>query len=487
MDGTIMSTTTNRRYALISPCRDEADYLRITIETVAAQSVPPTKWVIVDDGSTDETPAILAEASEKYPFIQVVRREDRGERKVGPGVIDAFYDGLSRIDMDEFDYICKFDCDLEMPPRYFERIMEKFESDERLGTISGKLYLRYGDDLVHEYCGDENSVGPAKFYRVECFKQIGGFVREVSWDGIDGHMCRMNRWIAASVDEPDLRIIHLRRMGSSQKSFWTGRLRWGRGKYFMGSAWYYVLAVSIFRAFERPFFISGYGILWGYIKAMFSSVPRFDDREFRRHLRRFELKSLLHGKRRAVQMYNEQIHASSQQSKAVESTRIGSTAGALNISDARTAQRQRIIAISSGGGHWIELLRLQPAFEGHDITYVTVDRAYQSDVQGHAFHTVLDVTRWNKLRWIISALQIVWILLRHRPHIVLSTGALPGYMAIRLGKMLLGARTVWIDSIANVDELSMSGQKIGRHADMWLTQWAHLAKPGGPQFRGAVL
>jgi hypothetical protein len=98
----------------------------------------------------------------------------------------------------------------------------------------------------------------------------------------------------------------------------------------------------------------------------------------------------------------------------------------------------------------------------------------------------MDVTRWNKIRWIICALKIVWILLRHRPHVVLSTGALPGYLAIRLGKML-GARTVWIDSIANVDELSMSGQRIGRHADMWLTQWAHLARPDGPRFRGAVL
>jgi len=108
-----------RRYLLVSPCRDEADYLQITIDTVAAQSVLPAKWLIVDDGSTDATPDILARAAAKYPFIQVVRRDNRGHRSVGPGVIDALYHGLAQVNLAEYDYVCKFDCDLEMPPRYF--------------------------------------------------------------------------------------------------------------------------------------------------------------------------------------------------------------------------------------------------------------------------------------------------------------------------------------------------------------------------------
>ena len=299
-----------RNYVLITPCRDEAAYLPTTIDSVARQSVLPAKWVIVDDGSTDDTPRILAEAAAKYPFIQVVRREDRGERSVGPGVIEAFYAGLQSIDLDDYDYVCKFDGDLELSPLYFQRVMEQFEADPWLGTLSGKLFLRYGDNLVHERCGDENSVGPAKFYRVECFRDIGGFVRQVSWDGIDGHMCRMKGWIASSVDDDeDLWIIHLRRMGSSQKSFWTGRLRWGRGKYFMGSALYYVLAVSAYRMFERPFVLSGVGILIGYLKAMFAREPGFDDEAYLRYFRRFELRSLVFGKRRTMNRYHERIRA----------------------------------------------------------------------------------------------------------------------------------------------------------------------------------
>ncbi|UCD75126.1 MAG: glycosyltransferase [Phycisphaerales bacterium] len=300
-------TAKSRRYVLITPCRDEAAYLRTTIESVAAQTVPPTKWVIVDDGSTDDTPRILAEAAEEYPFIEIIRREDRGRRAVGPGVIEAFYAGLESINLDDYDYVCKFDGDLELTDVYFQRVMERFEADPWLGTLSGKLYLRYGDRLVHERCGDENSVGPAKFYRVRCFREIGGFVRQVSWDGIDGHMCRMNGWIAGSIDDEDLRIIHLRRMGSSQRSFWTGRLRWGRGKYYMGSAIYYVLAVSAYRMLERPFVLSGLGILLGYLQAMLRREQRFNNEAYRRFFRKYELRSLLFGKRRTTNKYHDRI------------------------------------------------------------------------------------------------------------------------------------------------------------------------------------
>lgn len=302
----------SNRYVLISPCRDEADYLETTIRTVGEQTMPPTKWIIVDDGSTDATPEILAAATEKYPFIEVVRREDRGERAVGPGVIDAFYAGLSHVDLDDYDYVCKFDCDLEMPPRYFEKLMADFDADPLLGTKSGKLYIRDGDRLVHEYCGDENSVGPAKFYRVDCFRAIDGFVREVCWDGIDGHLCRIRGWVAESEDDPDTRIIHLRRMGSSYRSLWTGRQRWGRGKWFMGSAWYYVLAASVFRTFEKPYIVNGMGIFVGYIKSMLTGIKRYEEPGFRKFLRRFERRVLFVGKSAAAREFNDQVRADSE-------------------------------------------------------------------------------------------------------------------------------------------------------------------------------
>lgn len=149
-------------------------------------------------------------------------------------------------------------------------------------------------------------------------------------------------------------------------------------------------------------------------------------------------------------------------------------------------RKKKILAVSSGGGHWVELIRIAPAFEGHDVAYATVDETYRSGAGAARFYTIMDVTRWNKLRWVQTFAKLLWILLCERPDVVVSTGALPGYFALRLAKWF-GARTIWLDSIANVEELSMSGQKIGKHADLWLTQWPHLARPDGPMYRGTVL
>jgi poly-beta-1,6-N-acetyl-D-glucosamine synthase len=299
---------TTNSYVLISPCRDEADYMRQTLDSVIAQSLRPAKWVIVDDGSTDETPKILAEYAKQNDWIEIVTRSDRGQRAVGPGVIDAFYAGLDTLNMEDIEYLCKLDLDLEIPPTYFERVIHQMESSPRLANFSGKPYLREKNgQLTSERLGDENAVGQIKLYRTSAFMDIGGFVRQVSWDGIDGHMCRMKGWIACSEDSPELRFIHLRQMGSSQHSIWVGRLRWGFGKYFMGSALYYVAAVAFYRMFEKPYIVGGWGILWGYLKAMFGGAPRFENREFRRFLRRFELQSLLFGKRRTVNRYHQQI------------------------------------------------------------------------------------------------------------------------------------------------------------------------------------
>ncbi|MEQ9407219.1 MAG: glycosyltransferase family A protein [Fuerstiella sp.] len=296
----------NSRYVLISPCRNEAEFARRTLDSVVNQSIPPALWVVVDDGSTDDTPKILAEYAAKHDFIRVVRRDDRGKRAVGPGVIEAFYAGLETVDLQDFDYLCKLDLDLDLPELYFQILMERMEKEPRIGTCSGKPYFISPSDgrLVSEGLGDENSIGASKFYRVSCFQQIGGFVRQVMWDGIDGHRCRMLGWIACSWDDPDLRFIHLRPMGSSQQSIFTGRLRWGFGQYFMGTGPLYMTASAVFRMSRHPVLLGGLCMWWGYVRSWLRRVPRYEDLEFRRFLRRYQRRCLIYGKRRATQMTN---------------------------------------------------------------------------------------------------------------------------------------------------------------------------------------
>lgn len=148
-------------------------------------------------------------------------------------------------------------------------------------------------------------------------------------------------------------------------------------------------------------------------------------------------------------------------------------------------RRVKLLAIASGGGHWVQLLRLRPAFEGCDVVFATVKAGYRSDVGDASFRVIPDANRWSKVSLLRAGFGVMKVLWQERPDVVVSTGAAPGYFAIRLAA-LFRVRTVWVDSVANIDELSMSGRRAGPYATLWLTQWPHLAQEGGPEYRGSV-
>ncbi len=146
-------------------------------------------------------------------------------------------------------------------------------------------------------------------------------------------------------------------------------------------------------------------------------------------------------------------------------------------------KKKKLLAVASQGGHLIQLMRLKPVFDRYHASYVSNQcrEGMEED-----FTPVIDANRNSKLKLLVLILQMFWIVLRKRPDVVISSGAAPGFFAILFGK-LFGAKTIWLDSIANAEELSMSGQQAGRFADLWLTQWPEVAHKGGPQYRGRVL
>ncbi len=149
-------------------------------------------------------------------------------------------------------------------------------------------------------------------------------------------------------------------------------------------------------------------------------------------------------------------------------------------------RRRRVLAIASGGGHWIQLQRLRPAFADADVTWATVDRGSAGDVAPDRFARVPDCNRDRKLAVVRTALAVLWLLVRVRPDVVVTTGAAPGLLAIRLAR-LVGARTLFLDSVANAEEPSYSARLAMGHATAVWTQWPHLARDNGPTFHGAVL
>lgn len=145
----------------------------------------------------------------------------------------------------------------------------------------------------------------------------------------------------------------------------------------------------------------------------------------------------------------------------------------------------RVLAVASTGGHWIQLQRVMPAFRGAQLAFVATNRDHAAEISS-PLYAVRDANAQTRFRMALMALQVLWVLLRVRPHVVISTGAAPGAVALMLGKFI-GARTIWLDSIANAEELSWSGRWVRSWADLWLTQWPDLATPAGPYFHGSVL
>lgn len=147
---------------------------------------------------------------------------------------------------------------------------------------------------------------------------------------------------------------------------------------------------------------------------------------------------------------------------------------------------KRILAIASGGGHWQQLQLLRPAFEGHEVFFLTTLPGLPEQFGAQPSAIVPDCNRDEKLAILRCAAAIAGRLVRVRPHVVISTGALPGVIALALGRAM-GARTVWVDSVANAEEMSMSGKLARRVAHLWMSQWEHVAEEAGADYAGAVL
>ena len=312
----------DERILIITPAKDEGEYIEKTIASMESQTHRPALWVIVNDGSDDNTGELADQAAARHDWIRVLHRPAGTQRRVGPGVIEAFYAGLETADMSQFDFVMKMDADIEVKPEYFATLMGYFRANPELGTASGKRYVPVEGELVLERTHDGFSHGVAKLFRRECFEDIGGFVRQVMWDGIDCHECRQNGWKAASLNDSCLQIIHLRLMGSSFRSVYHGRRRWGRGQYFMGTHPLYLLGITAYRMAERPWVFGGVSILLGYIHAAITRMPRFEKPEFRKHLHDWQLREL---KRRllrqpdAVVNLNPPVKANSQLESVLDS------------------------------------------------------------------------------------------------------------------------------------------------------------------------
>lgn len=279
------------RLVIISPCRDEAQFVETTLRSVIHQTRRPDRWVIVDDDSRDATAEIVARYAAEQPWIELVRRQRGGERQLGPGVVAAFNAGLAHLADDPFEVISKLDCDLEFGPECFAAILRQFD-DDQVGMASGTTSLKLGTALHSERYTAYHVPGQAKFYRRACFEQIGGLQPIYGWDIIDETDARRHGW--KTVSDPTVEIIHHRLQGAALGTL-RGRVIWGRGAYAIGSHPLFALARGLYRMAEHPWLIGGLAFIWGFFSSYLNpDIQRTRDPDLIRYLRQEQRYRMLH-------------------------------------------------------------------------------------------------------------------------------------------------------------------------------------------------
>ncbi len=279
-------------YVVITPVRNEQKHIAKTVESMALQTLRPGKWVIVDDGSTDNTPQIITEAVSQYPWIKAIHRKNRGYRKSGGGVIEAFYEGYPELQTNNWDFLVKLDGDLSFPPDYFEKCLSKFEAQPQLGIGGGSVYVFSNNSCKLDSPNDPrfHVRGATKIYRRDCWKQIQPLEKLPGWDTIDEVKANMYGWKTRTF--PEIRIYQLKATGDADGN-WRNWFKNGLANYITGYHPVFMLAKCIKRLNSRPILISSAALFAGFCSGYLKKHLKVCDQSMIRYLRRNQIKRLL--------------------------------------------------------------------------------------------------------------------------------------------------------------------------------------------------
>jgi biofilm PGA synthesis N-glycosyltransferase PgaC len=275
-------------YIIISPVRNEAEYIEKTIRSMIQQTVRPVEWLIVNDGSSDETAHIVTRYMAEHTWIKLVNKEDRGTRQRGKGVVEAFYTGYEAITKD-YDFIVKLDGDLSFEPSYFESLLLEFAANPKLGIAGGGVYEKlHPVDWVLTSPRDHVR-GPTKVYRRTCFQEIGGLAPALGWDGVDEWKALSLGWQVQSFLE--FKVFHYRVTGAAT-GWLKSKIEQGYGAYYMGYHPLYMITRATRHMLYRPYLIGGIVMFVSYLMAGLQGHERLPDPSLIRYIRRTQLMKL---------------------------------------------------------------------------------------------------------------------------------------------------------------------------------------------------
>jgi poly-beta-1,6-N-acetyl-D-glucosamine synthase len=277
------------KYCIITPVRDEEEFIKGTIESVLCQTLRPIEWIIVDDGSTDSTGAIIERCAQEHSWIRPFHRKDRGYRSSGGGV-EAFLDAYPRLQRQDWEFLVNLDGDLTFAPDYFERCFEYFRSTARLGIGGGKIYKKARKRLRWERAPNFHVRGATKIYRRECWESLGGLFPGLGWDTVDELKANQLGWITKTF--PDLMLVHHRVTGAAWGA-WGNAVNDGEADYIVDYHPVFFGLKCIRNLLDSPLVVRSIGVAYGFLRCAVRRTPRIGDKELRRYLRQQQLRRLL--------------------------------------------------------------------------------------------------------------------------------------------------------------------------------------------------
>jgi len=278
------------RFLIITPAKNEGEYIGGLIESMAAQEKLPERWVIVDDGSTDDTVAIIQSHQKKLPWLFLEQKENKGEvRSGGSKVVRAFYHGFDRHQDIDHDVVMKLDADLTLPLDYLSRMQNEFEKDGSLGICGGYCMVPTEDGWHREAQSSHHVRGALKAYRKECFDAIGGITETWNWDGLDNMMAMQKKWTVRNIESA---VKHHRPTTAAYEPV-QHAYRSGVEAYRMGSDLPLALLRSAFKLHTSPILKNSVHYLKGFLDARRRKEPKVVDEQLARFIRRFTYQRIL--------------------------------------------------------------------------------------------------------------------------------------------------------------------------------------------------
>ncbi|MAQ69858.1 MAG: glycosyl transferase family 2 [Flavobacteriales bacterium] len=275
---------------IITPACNEEKHLSDLIDSMINQSVLPSCWLIVDDGSIDNTSNVIKQSTIKYSWIKYLRKEKIGTRSPGKSVMDTFYFGFDQVNNDEYDVIFKLDADLVLPPNYIESIINAFQKNTKIGMVGGVCVIESnGQHVLEAETNLDHIRGALKAYRQECFQEIGGLVKKMGWDTVDEHHARFKGWEVSVLE--DLEVLH-QRSTHQEYGFVKAAFRNGKMLYSIRMDILLVVGNTIKKIFKYPYLLLGLSMLLGYLFAFLTRYERIVNKDLGRFIRKYRYQKI---------------------------------------------------------------------------------------------------------------------------------------------------------------------------------------------------